>query len=99
MMEIKKENINGKEETRIIVSFEDVVTKQKLTWKFKSFKFGEFRKEKIVKIEEDISTVGIRLVPLQMMINSMMVEGEKITDNTDMYIVNGLKRELAPFLT
>lgn len=98
-MEIITKNLDGAEKQYISVEFLDIYTKKKKRYLFKDFTIDEFKKVKALpSTEVEEGTVAQIINPTVYMINAMMVEGEKLTGNEPMYILNKLKKELADFL-
>lgn len=99
-MEIITEKINDKEVQLILVKIDDPYTKKKKIYKFKEFKVDEFNKVKMLQnTDTEEGTMAIVTKPVQYMINAMMIEGEKVDGNTNLSVLNKLKKELADFLS
>jgi hypothetical protein len=96
---ITQKNAEGIEEQLIMVEIVDPYTKKKLIFKFKEFTIDEFKKVRIMMpTDAEEGTAAQSMNPTIFMINSMMVEGNKLTGKEHMVILNKLKKELADFL-
>lgn len=98
-MEIITEPYQGVPTPLIKIEVKNPLTKKKEIYKFRTFKVGEFKKVKSMPpTTDEEGTCAVTLNPAIYLINAMMVEGPKITDETDTFILNKLKQELQDFL-